>query len=313
MRANDWWNNIIPPILGFFALGQLSAEQDYTILFAYGVVFLLMILIAVFGFFIGEWSDIKDDQIVGKSNLLANRSLGFKTGMACFTLAGIGILTHLLNVDISVKLLVVLQLLCFLLYSIPPFRLKRNKYASLILDSLYSGTIMYVMVMALGSNCSYLMLGLLFLWGILRGQRNYILHTLNDAENDNQIGIKSIGNTYQYIQIIKIQNSILFPLEIISLLAFLYLVEMPYNLILMASYLLIIGYSFYHRSISEKMGSYGHLSNINLFHEMLFPLVVLVLLTLEQIFWIIPLLLLMSLFTQYKQWGWAIIKKIGGN
>ncbi|MEZ5009090.1 MAG: hypothetical protein R2753_13145 [Chitinophagales bacterium] len=191
LRTNDWWNNIIPPILGFFALGQLSLAPDFRILYMFGNVFLLMIFTAIFGFFIGEWSDIKDDTKAGKKNLLVGKSSSFKFGFTILSVIGICFFSFQLRLsNFDLYLLVIAQMLCFILYSIPPFRLKKNKLASLVLDSLYSGTLMYVFVFAIGRQDATGSLVVLFIWGFLRGQRNYILHTLNDAKNDQQIGIK---------------------------------------------------------------------------------------------------------------------------
>lgn len=271
-----------------------------------------MIFIAIFGFFIGELSDIKDDEIAGKSNVLKDKSLLFKGSILVITIIAIAGLTYLLNIKAKLYFILAVQLFCFILYSVPPFRLKKNKYASLLLDSLYSGTLMYFFVFSIGTQTAFLEGLLLFIWGFLRGQRNYVLHTIVDAKNDELIGIESIANTNSNNRILGHQQYIWLPLEVTSLLIFFYLLDAPFNFILMISYIFIYGYSYIHRSQSKIMSSFGVLSNINLFHEMLFPLITFLLLSIYQPIYIIPLILLIVIFGQYKEWGIAIFKKIKG-
>jgi hypothetical protein len=310
LRTNDWWNNIIPPIFAFFFLGKLHAISYSVNIQQMVFLFLLMIGLAVFGFALGEWSDIADDEKVGKKNHFADKSLLFKSAILLTAIFFIAVSVFFLYLKDYFQLLVGLQMLCFVVYSVPPFRLKRFKIPSLILDATYSGTLMYLLVFSIPQNVVYepILIGI-FIWGFCKGVRNYLLHTLNDAQNDAHLKIQSFGNSNHAEKIISKIKVYILPLEIISMLFILILIEVhPMKLVL--SYLIILWMVSYHRSKSNTIGQYGFVANINIFHEVAFLFITVALFTMNNYLAIVLWIGFSIIFPNIWKWAFSGFKKI---
>jgi len=223
--------------------------------------------------------------------------------MLLLTFGGIFILSWYLKFNQGQIAFVAVQLLCFVLYSVPPFRFKKNIYISAALESLYSGTLMYLLVLSVNVDLASIFLFIfLALWAFFKGLRNFVLHTMNDKDKDLRIGVRTLGNTISGPRLIGFMTYVVIPLEVLSMLAFLLKIHTPLNIVFILAYLLLIPFSIIHKSNSRTMGKYGFLANINLFHELVLLMLSLLVLTLFNFNWMAFIILTLILFNTYIRW-----------
>lgn len=268
LRTDDWWSHIIPPVLLFYFLG-VSQTFNYKIEFTELLYFfILLILVASLGFFIGEWSDIHDDQISGKSNKLKSISTKFRILILTIIISLIILCCFLLHLSKNQLGLVGIQILAFIFYSVPPFRLKKNPIASIVLDSLYSGTLMYILAYSFITDFRLTVFILIGITGILKGLRGYLLHTIHDAGNDLKAGIKSLANSISNNNILS-GLQVIFLLEVITLGVLIFLFQehnLPIFIIYIFSLLLYVGYVF-----KNKLSRIKLLGAYNMVYEVFLP------------------------------------------
>jgi hypothetical protein len=310
LRTSDWWNNIIPPIIAFFFLGKLHAVSYSVSIQQLAFLFLLMIGLAIFGFALGEWTDIADDAKVGKQNHFSDKSFAFKSAVLLGAVFLIGLSVFFLYLNDFFKLIVGIQMLCFVVYSVPPLRLKRFKFTSLLLDSTYSGTLMYVLAFSIPQNVIYepILIGII-IWGFCKGIRNYLLHTLNDAQHDKNLQIKSFGNAASPSKILGFIKGVIVPIEIIAILFVFILIEVHADKLVIA-YLAILWIVSFHRSKSNVLGQYGFVANMNIFHEVAFLFITIALFTLNNYLAITLLIGCSIIFPKVWQWVFSAFEKL---
>jgi len=309
-RTNDWWNYVIPPILGFYFLGKLECKGYLVNPSQIILIFLLMVLIASFGYFLGEWTDISDDSTAGKKNTLENTSFYFRVLILILNAASIAWVSFLLRLNYMQMILVIIQIIGFVLYSVPPIRLKRNPYASALLESIYSGTIMYLLVLSVNMNIKSGLVIMLACWGVIKGLRNFILHTIQDADNDRKAGVRTIGNSFEERKLLGLIRKVIVPLEVLFLSSFFLLLSTPLNWLMLISYICVVAYSEWHRSKSETMSRFGLLININLFHELVLMILCMVILAFYNPNWIFLIIIVLLVFNTYIKWITGIFNYI---
>ena len=106
-RAKQWWNFIIPPVVGFvYFIGIFSEYSipEFTKIIC--MVFLSAIAMAMFGFFLNDITDIELDKIAGKQNFTSSTSKAEKIGIIIFTLTLATIPWFIINSSIISKILI---------------------------------------------------------------------------------------------------------------------------------------------------------------------------------------------------------------
>jgi 4-hydroxybenzoate polyprenyltransferase len=314
IRLKDWWNFIIPPVISFYCIGLLTTTTSLLpfidIAFRFVTFLMLTILVAAFGFFLNEWSDIGDDVKAGKKNAL--RNLDTTTIILLFSLisAGIMMISILIHWHHHMLILLIIQLLLFILYSVHPFRLKRKKYIAILLDAVYSGTLFYIIAVIMGGSSTtnlFPPVPILFFWGLCRGVRNIMHHLMQDREHDLSLQINTIANAHPVPQLRKNVLFIVLPLEISSY--FLLLVYSPYNHFFGLSFLLFLVYLSFRKNyiipfvLKRKTPILvDFITDINLYYELLMPLVAFSLLVYKDHRLILLFALYLSLFPQVFRW-----------
>lgn len=226
-RVQEWWGAILPPILLFYYLGIIDKGGDSPIVYKNLIVLIFIsIITALIGYYSNNYYDIKDDLKAGKKNQLNTLPDTIKwllipvqlLVLSSFIYFGIE-KTHLKFVSIAIGI----NILLFFLYSIPPIRLKKNKYLSSLLDASYSGTLFYLIafyITNLDGSFQYTTGFLILFWGITKGLRNYITHLCDDHENDLKLDFKTLSTAFGKEKMQLIAN-VLYPLETIFLIVIL--------------------------------------------------------------------------------------------
>ncbi len=287
LRAKDWLIYIIPPILSFFYIGLLENNLETVsinqVLYKFWLLFLLSICVASFGFFINEWTDIKDDALALKQNQLAQLSITFKCGILSVLVISIACLLYLfLKIQPLIFVLCSIQLLLFIFYSVKPFRLKRNKFAALILDALYSGTLFYVIAYMLGTSQAlrWNVLVPMVCWSFTKGIRNILYHLIQDKKYDAVLDFKTVATSIHTSNLKQAILKIILPFEVICYVLF--LMQLNFGIIFLVSFVLYLLYIFNREKYiipflwkRKTKIDRNQLTEINLFYERYLSIIVL--------------------------------------
>jgi 4-hydroxybenzoate polyprenyltransferase len=287
----------------FIAIYSASIELDECYLKIL-LIYLLSIATASFGFFLGEWTDINDDLNAKKENTVIQLEITKRYLLLIFLAVFISIIIYFLNLNLVLLSIVILQFVCFILYSVPPFRLKENKIFAVILDSIYSGSLYYFLAFSIININNYLAY-LLIVWALAKGIRNIIVHLIKDKENDRIANIKTIGNTVD-LQKIKRFNNLILLIET----CFFVLGLIHYNLypIIFLFILFLIYWTFrdnYKIPFLVKRKEVMHRNkdlDINYFYEFYLPISLLILISIEvdiKYLFIFPLVLFNTKFLKF--------------
>ncbi len=174
----------------------------------------------------------------------------------------------------KIMLLLLVQIILLTIYSCPPIRLKKSPYLAVILDSIYSGTIFFLI--ALLYSEAFLTPKILLLtiaFGLSRGLRNIIFHIDKDVELDEKAGQKTIAHITSSKIIYQLQ-SVLFLLESVFLLLLIFPIS-KYTLYIFTLGLLILFVKWNYYRYYTKEGLFNKkkwLAEINTIYEVWLPI-----------------------------------------
>jgi 4-hydroxybenzoate polyprenyltransferase len=196
-RAEDWWIGKASLLLGLVYLFSIRFSISFGDFWLGALCSLVTIIgFASLGYLINDYFDQEKDARVGKKNFLLGKSALFK--IAAFALAFILLFSPwiFLPYDKVTVILITAQLLSYLIYSVPPIRIKERGAAGLITDALYAHAIPAVMAAytyTLISNQlpDLVFIGMLFSWQFCVGIRNVLIHQLSDLHSDKESGTKT--------------------------------------------------------------------------------------------------------------------------
>jgi hypothetical protein len=323
IRIEDWWNYILPPVVGFYGWGLYQSGLPFADSVFLSIGFLLLtISVASFGFYLNEWTDISDDTAAGKSNAVRVLTVPARWLILLIIFLQMGLGFYISISNFHATLLFAAQIACFIAYSCPPFRLKKNLYAAPLLDALYSGTIFFLLAININyptlfglTAAQKAQLVFLLIWALLRGFRNIILHLLFDARYDAVINQQTIGTRYDRLSISKFLYRFILPAEILSFLAFCSINGNNYTILLAIGYLVFIMYWFKRKTYiipyllrRPEPSMDDELYDINIFYEVVLPFYIFGLLAIQiDIFYIFYCVLLILFFPNIRAWVWAAI------
>lgn len=144
--------------------------------------------------------------------------------------AGLGYLPWFIGFEPDPVIVVLLaaEALLFILYSAPPFRLKRVPWLAVCMDSLYAFVVpsMFLWLSfdsTLGTSTdNWLVLGIVG-WTFTMGLRHILLHHITDRNNDLLSGIPNLANRLGVRSLLQITRWVLVPTEMLFHAAFLVL------------------------------------------------------------------------------------------
>src|SRR5688500_1096458 len=223
VRADDWWEHKLVPILTLFygttfLLGAPIAASWQ------GLALLMLSLIpgAAYVSLINDATDIAEDEAAGKPNRLAGHSRAFiGLALAAAIAAGLGFM-WLWRDDPLLLGVYLAAWIAFSLYSLSPFRLKARGVAGLIAEA--SGALLFPGLLAAilafrtaGEPVSFLWLASAGAWAFAFGLRGIIWHQLADVENDRAAGVNTFVQVHSARKAAGIAKFLVFPVEIAAL------------------------------------------------------------------------------------------------
>jgi 4-hydroxybenzoate polyprenyltransferase len=228
LRANIWWNAIVPQVLGwcyFFLLvfftcnGSINAELY---LKNFSLFFVSLVCTAMFGYLLNDWCDVDTDKISDKVNLLTKYNTIQKAAISFLPLI-IGVIAWFsISKTSMANFFFTLQILSLFLYSVPPFRFKNRGVLGIVADAFYGHInpvliTLFVFPFYEGEAIKYFSEELLFfilLFALsLKGIRNILLHQIEDRKKDKRANIQTYVVKYGGLYTVHLLNKLL-PLEI---------------------------------------------------------------------------------------------------
>lgn len=283
LRLSNPWNYKAPVLVAVTYL--ILAWQKFAFLdalFAFGWSLCTIIGIAGFGYLSNDLGDRKADAKAGKSNLLIGLSSIQISGLLLLFL-GLAIVPWLVYFPVTTLtgILLVLEFMLFVLYVLPPFRLKERGLLGVITDSLYAHAnpallaSLTFLALSKAENATMLVfVPALVAWQFFLGLRNILLHQLKDAKNDRISGIRTFVTQYGELRVNHLLSQVFVPLELLTWLLFL-------GALTPVTWLPLLGWPLYllwqfpkqgpHRELRQWL--YGYLDD---FYIPYFPLLVLI-------------------------------------
>ena len=299
-RVKDWWWSKAALLMGMVYLFTLWFGIHFKQFIPLALLSLCTIAgFASMGYLLNDLFDMKQDMLSVKRNFLIAKPFLHIITFFLLSSAFIFLPWIILPASSFSYLLITFELYLFLIYSVPPVRLKERGMAGIVVDALYAhavpvGLAAYTFSLAAGVPLPRVGLLLLFTWQFASGIRNILLHQLTDAALDKHAGVKNFVATMSNTGF-SFSLKYLIITELLSSLAFFVFLTLS-NTPFVACVLVIIISSitvlrlFYNGGIPEMLASkWKYYPNI-LYEKWLPPLFLLILCTYDKLF--IPVLLL---------------------
>lgn len=192
-RVKEWWNYKIPPLWAIYFLPNIYCfdirANSCELLKQGGVVFWWMLASASLGYFINDVTDRQEDEIVSKVNHTKGLPTLVIIPLILFLIAMALAPISLVSADSFALAASIGQIVCFFLYSVPPFRFKRYKIPSILLDALYAHLLPSAVVLCLCKNKLPIQaFAVVLCWQFVVGIRNMLLHHIASRNRDSLLG-----------------------------------------------------------------------------------------------------------------------------
>lgn len=223
MRAGEWWEYKIAPILAVFYATSLLAGASILSL-APSLMLLLAALVpgAVYVSVLNDLTDRVEDGKAGKANRMAGAPAWIAwAAIGPAVAAGLAIAWYWSG-DALLLGCYLAAWLAFTLYSLPPFRLKVRGLAGLAADA--SGAHLFpTLVAALlafraaGAPVDPFWLAAVGLWAFAHGLRGILWHQLLDSEADRTAGVRTFVQRVSRARAVALGHYLAWPAELAGL------------------------------------------------------------------------------------------------
>ncbi|MEZ5138970.1 MAG: UbiA family prenyltransferase [Acidimicrobiales bacterium] len=193
VRAGNWWDHKVPPVVGVAALALASSGRRD----ASALVDLLLLLasisgIAAFGHVVNDWADIEADERGGKRNVLAPLAPAQRAALVGAT-AAVGLVPWIALPAVgSARAALAVEVALLLAYSLAPLRLKHRGWAGAVADAAYAYAVPFALVILLFGGGGRVA-ALAGAFGLLCGLRGILWHQVGDLEADRAAGVETIA------------------------------------------------------------------------------------------------------------------------
>lgn len=230
LRLSNPWNYKVPVLMGLtYVVVGVERIPVWLALQAMAWSLMTIVGIAGFGYLTNDLGDRKADLAAGKPNLLAALSSVQIGGLLALFL-GLALVPWIVFFPVSPLSIALLgaELLLFVLYVAPPFRLKERGFLGLVTDSLYAHALPCLLAMitfaAIGGERDPIDPGadifpfmvMAVAWQFALGLRNILLHQMKDAENDRQSGLHTLVTRIGDRKTFLLLTNLMIPLEAIA-------------------------------------------------------------------------------------------------
>ena len=237
-RTQDWWMGKAIPFLAIASL-SIAKYQDYVgmrLVILHLTLFLTIIFcIASFGFLLNDYCDRSQDRLAGRPSPASSTD-----GRLLVALMGVLFIVPFLLLSYLpggklASVIILIEYVLFLSYSVRPIRFKERGFAGPLADSLYGHVLPSVTawIVVVGAQAYdqldfLLPLILLIVWQLPLGLRHILSHQLENYEADSDAGERSFVVVNGRESAGSLVFKILAPIEALGLSLFL-LSTLPYS------------------------------------------------------------------------------------
>lgn len=225
LRAAIWWRLLTPPLIavGYLAL-RSSTESQISFAWLFVGFVISLASTASLGYFLNDWSDISADRIAGKANFAEKMPPQIRAYLG-LTLALSALIPWVILPEMSTTLLLVmLEIVLLIVYSVRPLRFKERGFFGIVIDAAYGHVLPFLIAVTVFFNDTFRFQSLLTASGLavavvlmIKGVRNIIVHQLHDVGNDEQAQIKTFVATFGVVRARNLVIRTLVPLELLAL------------------------------------------------------------------------------------------------
>ena len=227
IRADQWWEYKLVPILSTFYATALVLHVAVSSLWAGALLLLLAVVAAAaYASVINDVTDRADDAAAGKRNRVAGRSRSMIATLIAVTVGAGFLFAWLWRDDARLLLCYLATWLAFSLYSLPPFRFKGRGAVGVLCDA--AGEQLFPTLVALFLACrgaqrtaSGAWVASVAIWALAYGLRGIVWHQLTDVDNDRAAGVRTFARRHPRAGPL-IGTFVAFPLELGALAAMLW-------------------------------------------------------------------------------------------
>lgn len=245
-RYNDWWGCKMSPLV---AVGYGTARlEGISFCQATGPILLLIAGLVAGGIYassINDLSDMEEDRVAGKENRLGRIPARYRWlfpvgGLA----AGVPLAFYLLRLDVLTAVLYAMPCLCFTLYSLRPFRLKKRGFWGVAADAagahLFPGLCLVAGTSALSSMpVDGYWFALVGIWSACFGLRGILWHQFQDRPYDLLLGLGTFATRHDPVRFRAVSLSI-FLVEVAAFGGMMWMLRLPLALPFAALYLFLV-------------------------------------------------------------------------
>lgn len=286
-RANDWWQSKAALLMGivYIAVAWFSIGFNSFIFLSLSSIATIAGFASV-GYLVNDFFDREKDARAGKKNFLHNKSPALIALL--LLLASVLLFAPWLYLPFTrySVFFIAAELALFVLYSLPPVRLKERAWAGVVADAGYAHALpvllaVYTFSLAAGKTIPVVAITLLLVWQMLNGIRNILLHQFDDMEADLRVGSKNLvagmaTNTFYFLLLALVTIEIIASCLFFSSLA----VNMPYFIacmVLLLFWAIAIMAKFYNTGFHEIAKTHWRYFPNNVYEKWLPPLVLAIL------------------------------------
>jgi 4-hydroxybenzoate polyprenyltransferase len=256
IRISDPWNYKIPFLIAIPYLYTYHCNIDAKdSILRFFWAYITIIGIAGFAYTLNDFTDRKKDEKAKKVNIHANQPIWFSMSTLLLFLCIAIVPWFFFPKTVYTLSLLGIELLLFVLYSVPPFRFKERGFLGIITDSLYAHTIPALLALTAFEQHGDFpfsthrgLWGSLILWQFFLGIRNILFHQIADYENDIKSGVRTFVTTVSVIKTEQLLQKLFIPFEIITFLFFCFVLSFAYLSMALALLIIYILFLSYQRS-----------------------------------------------------------------
>jgi 4-hydroxybenzoate polyprenyltransferase len=233
LRLSNPWNFKVPVLISVTYLMMLGLQFAFEdALLAFGWSLCTILGIAGFGYLSNDLGDRTADRKAGKPNLLSEiPAVQIAALMVLFLALAMLPWVFFFPLNLLTGTLLGTEFLLFVLYVLPPFRLKERGLLGILTDALYAHVIPAILAaLTFGAladtfprKLTHFLIGV-GLWQLCLGMRNILLHQLKDATNDRTAGLQTFVTQVGEARANRWLKMVFVPLELLSWLLFLILI-----------------------------------------------------------------------------------------
>ena len=240
VRAGEWWDyKLVPLLTAFYATVALLDRPVASLWPAALTLLLALVPGAAFVSLLNDLADLDEDRAAGKPNRMAGRPPAFRIAAILLPVTA-GILFLWLWRDDPLLMAVYLAAwIAFILYSVPPLRLKARGFWGVLADASGAHLFPTLVAMLVAFRAAERPLDPWWIaagaaWAFGYGLRGILWHQLSDRDNDQAAGVRTFAQRHPRRVAARLGAWLAFPLELAGLLALIWKLGSPLPFLFLA-------------------------------------------------------------------------------